>query len=75
MATHRVVLIPGDGIGPEVTVAVTRIMEAACAPGMGRDLEGQILILPRFGARLPAAWHCSSCLPEHFPSGNPPIFG
>ena len=32
MATHRVVLIPGDGIGPEVTAAVTRIMEAACAP-------------------------------------------
>lgn len=32
MTTHRVVLIPGDGIGPEVTAAVTRIMEAACAP-------------------------------------------
>ena len=32
MATHRVVLIPGDGIGSEVTAAVTRIMEAARAP-------------------------------------------
>ena len=29
---HRVVLIPGDGIGPEVTRAVCRIFEAAEAP-------------------------------------------
>src|ERR1700744_270372 len=27
--THRVTLIPGDGIGPEVTLAVLRILEAA----------------------------------------------
>src|SRR5258708_12250144 len=26
--THRVTLIPGDGIGPEVTQAVVRILEA-----------------------------------------------
>jgi isocitrate dehydrogenase (NAD+) len=29
---HRVVLIPGDGIGPEVTAAVRRVFEAAGAP-------------------------------------------
>src|SRR5690349_2021386 len=29
---HRVVLIPGDGIGPEVSDAVTAILEAAKAP-------------------------------------------
>ena len=29
---HQVVLIPGDGIGPEVTAAVMRIMAAAEAP-------------------------------------------
>jgi isocitrate dehydrogenase (NAD+) len=29
---HQAVLIPGDGIGPEVTVAVRRILEAAKAP-------------------------------------------
>jgi isocitrate dehydrogenase (NAD+) len=29
---HRVVLIPGDGIGPEVTAAVRRVFEAAEAP-------------------------------------------
>ena len=32
MATHQAVLIPGDGIGPEVTTAVRRILEAAGAP-------------------------------------------
>jgi isocitrate dehydrogenase (NAD+) len=32
MATHEAVLIPGDGIGPEVTAAVRRILDAAGAP-------------------------------------------
>ena len=27
--THRITLIPGDGIGPEVTRAVVRVLEAA----------------------------------------------
>ncbi len=29
---HKVVLIPGDGIGPEVTNAVVRVLDAAAAP-------------------------------------------
>ena len=29
--SHSVVLIPGDGIGPEVTEAVTRILSGAGA--------------------------------------------
>ncbi len=32
MARHQVVLIPGDGIGPEVTAAVRRIVAATGAP-------------------------------------------
>jgi len=32
MKTHAAVLIPGDGIGPEVTAAVKRVMAAAAAP-------------------------------------------
>ena len=28
LKTHKVTLIPGDGIGPEVTQAVLRILEA-----------------------------------------------
>jgi isocitrate dehydrogenase (NAD+) len=32
MANHTAVLIPGDGIGPEVSAAVRRVFEAAGAP-------------------------------------------
>ncbi|MCS6924292.1 MAG: isocitrate/isopropylmalate family dehydrogenase [Candidatus Binatia bacterium] len=32
MTTHKIVLIPGDGIGPEVTAAVRRVLAAAHAP-------------------------------------------
>jgi isocitrate dehydrogenase (NAD+) len=32
MTKHHVVLLPGDGIGPEVTEAVRRVFEAADAP-------------------------------------------
>jgi isocitrate dehydrogenase (NAD+) len=32
MSKHAVVLIPGDGIGPEVTKAVKRVLAAAAAP-------------------------------------------
>jgi isocitrate/isopropylmalate dehydrogenase len=28
--THKITLIPGDGIGPEVTQAVLGIIDAAC---------------------------------------------
>jgi len=34
MAKHRITLIPGDGIGPEITSAVVRIVETA-----GLDVE------------------------------------
>src|SRR5580698_3090146 len=30
--THKITLIPGDGIGPEVTEATVSILEAACTP-------------------------------------------
>lgn len=32
MTTHAVVVIPGDGIGPEVTAATRRVLSAAAAP-------------------------------------------
>ncbi|MBO49483.1 MAG: isocitrate dehydrogenase [Planctomycetaceae bacterium] len=32
MSSHDVVLIPGDGIGPEVTAAARKILEAVAAP-------------------------------------------
>ncbi len=35
MTTHRVTLIPGDGVGPELTEATRRVLEAAIAPSGG----------------------------------------
>ncbi len=33
---HRILLLPGDGIGPEVTVEARRVLEAAAdAAGIG----------------------------------------
>ncbi len=32
MTTHRIVVAPGDGIGPEITQAVLRILKAATVP-------------------------------------------
>ena len=54
MAKHRITLIPGDGIGPEITSAVVKILETA-----GLDVEwdphlaGEAAIEKR-GASLPA---------------------
>ncbi|MFN7946917.1 MAG: isocitrate dehydrogenase (NAD(+)) [Blastocatellia bacterium] len=51
--THKITLIPGDGIGPEVTGAVVRIIEAT-----GVDIEWESFVagaeaLSRFGDPLP----------------------
>jgi len=51
---HTITLIPGDGIGPEVTGAVVQILERA-----GLDVEWDshlagVLALERHGATLPA---------------------
>jgi isocitrate dehydrogenase (NAD+) len=51
---HAITLIPGDGIGPEVTSAVVRILEDA-----GLDVEWDshlagVLALERHGSTLPA---------------------
>jgi isocitrate dehydrogenase (NAD+) len=35
MSTHRVTLIPGDGVGPELTEATRRVLEAAIATSGG----------------------------------------
>jgi isocitrate dehydrogenase (NAD+) len=50
---HTITLVPGDGIGPEVSSAVVKILEAA-----GLDVEWQshlagVLALERHGATLP----------------------
>lgn len=53
--THLITLIPGDGIGPEVTEAVVRIFAAA---GLKIDWDRQdagVVAFNRFGQSLPAA--------------------
>jgi len=48
---HRAVLIPGDGIGPEVTAAVRRVFEAAGAPVVWEEHQAGLVAL-RAGREL-----------------------
>jgi isocitrate dehydrogenase (NAD+) len=53
MAKHTVTLIPGDGIGPELTTAMTRVVEAT-----GVDIEWEVAeagadVIDKYGTPLP----------------------
>lgn len=53
MAKHTVTLIPGDGIGPEITSAMRRVVEAA-----GVDIEWEVAdagehVMAEYGTPLP----------------------
>ena len=55
MAKHKITLIPGDGIGPEIVAAAVRIIEAT-----GLDIEWETQILgaqaqEKFGTTIPDA--------------------
>ena len=53
MATHRVTLIPGDGVGPELSEATCRVLEAT---GVGFDWDVQEAgadVVERYGTPLP----------------------
>jgi isocitrate dehydrogenase (NAD+) len=53
MAKHKITLLPGDGIGPEVTAAVVQIIECA---GVEVEWEKYVVgaeALARFGDPLP----------------------
>lgn len=54
MAIHPVVMIPGDGIGPEVTEAVQRILRAAHAPLEWHERLAGVRALEAHGEVLPA---------------------
>lgn len=51
--THRITLLPGDGIGPEVTAAVVAIIEAAGVKIEWEKFEVGAEALARFGDPLP----------------------
>src|SRR5581483_10481454 len=50
---HTITLIPGDGIGPEVTAAVVRILDVAGLQIDWERIDAGILAVPRFGTPLP----------------------
>ncbi|HZH92315.1 MAG TPA: isocitrate dehydrogenase (NAD(+)) [Pyrinomonadaceae bacterium] len=52
--THTITLIPGDGIGPEVTAAVVRIIEAAGVEVAWETHYAGAQALEKFGETLPA---------------------
>src|SRR5881398_3688342 len=50
---HRITLIPGDGIGPEVASAVVRIVEASGAQIEWETKYAGAQALEKFGSTLP----------------------
>ncbi|MCY3599886.1 MAG: isocitrate/isopropylmalate family dehydrogenase [Gemmatimonadetes bacterium] len=52
---HDVVLIPGDGIGPEISEATVAILEAAGAPIRWREGLGGVTAMETVGEPLPQA--------------------
>ena len=54
MAEHEVVLIPGDGIGPEVSGAVRSVLDAAGAPLEWTEELAGLAAIERDGEVLPA---------------------
>jgi isocitrate dehydrogenase (NAD+) len=50
---HTITLIPGDGIGPEVTQAVVRILKAAGAEIEWERHDAGVIAFKRFGQSLP----------------------
>jgi isocitrate dehydrogenase (NAD+) len=51
--THEVVLIPGDGIGPEIASAVERVLAAAGAPVVWNERHAGLSALARADDLLP----------------------
>jgi isocitrate dehydrogenase (NAD+) len=53
MSTHTVTLIPGDGIGPEVTDAAVRVAEAAGARIVWERVEAGAEVISKYGSAVP----------------------
>ena len=53
MTTHQIVLIPGDGIGPEVAAATTRVLAEAGAPLEWVEHHAGVAALESHGEVLP----------------------
>jgi isocitrate dehydrogenase (NAD+) len=53
MTTHRITLIPGDGIGPEVSEAVLRVLKVAGLTIEWESCEAGVTAFERHGTALP----------------------
>ena len=53
MSTHRVTLIPGDGIGPEVTEAAVRVVEAIGVAVEWDRVEAGAEVVSKYGTPVP----------------------
>ena len=51
--THTITLIPGDGIGPEVTGAVVKILETAGLDAEWESYPAGVLAVEQYGSTLP----------------------
>src|SRR5918912_3012946 len=51
--TYRVTLIPGDGIGPEISEATQRVIDATGVPIEWDVVEAGEAVIPRAGTPLP----------------------
>lgn len=51
--TKRITLIPGDGIGPEVTAAAVQLLEAAGADLEWEEVEAGLEVVSKYGKPLP----------------------
>ena len=50
---HKITLLPGDGIGPEITKAVQEILEAAGVEIEWEEVNAGITVMEEFGTPLP----------------------
>ena len=53
MSKHTVTLIPGDGIGPELTTAMTRVVEATGVDIEWETVEAGADVVEKYGTPLP----------------------
>src|SRR4028118_336332 len=53
--SHTITVIPGDGIGPEVTQAVVRILKAGGLEIEWERHDAGVIAFKRFGQSLPVA--------------------
>lgn len=51
--THEVVLIPGDGIGPEITSAMRRVVDASGVEISWKTVEAGAGVMEEYGTPLP----------------------